>query len=246
MKFGLATFKALAAEFVCTFIFLFTICANGLNDKRMLTSTGSVSAGISTAFVAVAIIYTFGGLSGAHFNPAVTLGALVGGKIEIIRAVLYIVLQLVAGLAAVGLLNFLYPLNAADILLLSPGPGVSNLEAVIMEAVMTFILVMVIYGTVMGIKVAAIPSDIETQDEQSELVANNKAKLNFAPIAIGLTLGFLCFLGGTISGGAFNPARATAPAIISMKFTNLWIYWVGDLIGAAIGAALFHFFFETT
>lgn len=242
-KLDLRTLKALVAEFICTFIFIFTICGSALDSRYMVANLGSLIPAVCTAFVAVAIIYTFGGLSGAHFNPAVTLGALIGSKIDPIRGVLYIILQLLAGTAAVGMLGFLHPrTKAAEHLLLTPQGTI--LEAVVMEAILTFILVMVIYGTAMGVKVEAGHTDIETPDEQTELIAANKAKLNFAPIAIGLTLGFLCFLGGRVSGGAFNPARATAPAIIAGKFTDLWIYWVGDASGAIAAAAFYHFFFE--
>lgn len=209
----------------------------------MVTNLGSLLPAIGTGFVAVAIIYTFGSLSGAHFNPAVTVGALIGGKIDPILAALYIILQLLAGFAAVGLLSYLHPhTNAAAYLVLEPKGG--HAQAVVMEAVLTFILVLVIYGTAMGVKTTNSSTDIESQEEQAELLASNRAKMNFAPIAIGLTLGFLCLLGGSVSGGAFNPVRATAPALLAGKLGNLWIYWVGDIMGGSMAAIVYHFFFE--
>lgn len=246
MKFNLQTAKALIGEFLCTFIFIFTICANKLSEGRQGVHLGSLGAGVSTAFVAVAIIYTFGGHSGAHFNPAVTLGAVVGRKINPIMGILYIVLQLLAACAAVGTLIFLYPgSKVADALLLAPDKDATLAEAVAMEATLTFILVLVIYGTAMGVRTATKEADLESAaEEDAELLTSNKQRMNFAPIAIGLTLGFLCFLGGSVSGGAFNPARATAPALLTWKFTNLWIYWAGDLLGASLAAVLYHFFFE--
>lgn len=248
MKFDMQIAKALVGEFLCTFVFIFTICANHLSEERQNVHLGSLGAAVSTAFVAIAIIYTFGGHSGAHFNPAVTLGALIGRKINPIMGALYIVLQLLAACAATGTLVFLYPgIKVADSLLLAPAKGVTLVEAVAMEATLTFILVLVIYGTAMGVRTSASKdADLEsaTNEEDAESLASNKQKMNFAPIAIGLTLGFLCFLGGTVSGGAFNPARATAPALLAWKFTNLWIYWVGDLVGASLAAILYHFFFE--
>ncbi len=210
---------------------------------------GSVGGAISTAFVAVAIIYAFGPYSGAHFNPAVTAGAMIGGKIDPVLGVLYMVLQLLAGVAAVGMWSFF--LSGSDVakdLVLAPPANVMPIAAMVMEALLTFILVIVIYNTAMGVKTVATDSDIESDGEsgknQETVLVQNRARLNFAPIAIGLTLGFLCFLGGNVSGGAFNPARATAPAILSMKFGNLWIYWVGDLCGAVLAAAMGRFFFE--
>ena len=61
----------------------------------------------------------------------------------------------------------------------------------------------------------------------------------FAGLAIGFMLGALCLVGGKISGGAFNPARAMAPAVLARKFEYLWIYWVGDLVGAGFAALLY-------
>lgn len=236
--------KALAAEFLCTFIFIFTLCANTLNDARItISSVGTVGSALSTAFVSIAIIYAFGCFSGAHFNPAVTIGALVGGKIDPIKALLYVILQLIAAIAAVGLLMYLFPGNVAKQLLLFPGKEVSNTMAWAFEFILTFILVFVVYSTAFGIKTKPDESDVECQDEQAEIIAMNRHRLNFAPLAIGLTLGFLCFLGSTISGGGFNPARATAPALLATNFDYLWIYWTADVTGACFAAALYTFFF---
>lgn len=240
IKFDGATIKAMVAEFLVTFLFIFTICANGLNEARTHVSTAAVSAGISTGFAATALIFAFGGLSGAHFNPAVTIGAMVGGKIDAVLGLLYIVLQLLAALLAVGTLVFLFPgSGTAASLVLSPASDANSGQAFLFEFILTFILVFVIYATAMGIKTAVTESDVESQEDLSELIASNKQKLNFAPIAIGLTLGFLCFLGGTVSGGCFNPARATAPAILAADFSSLWIYWLADCLGAIFAALLY-------
>lgn len=246
IKFDSAMIRTLAAEFLCTFIFIFVICANALNDMRS-SSVGSLSGGVSTAFVAIAIIYTFGKLSGAHFNPAVTVGAMIGGMMSPVQGVLYMILQLLAALLAVSALMALFPdPDVASKLVLNVGVGANSAQAIFFEFIMAFILVYVIYATALGVKTTVDDSDVESQDEQSELIAQNKMGLHFAPIAIGLTLGFLCFLGGTVSGGAFNPARATAPAILSGSWTNiqnLWIYWVGDFTGAMAAAAVYKYVF---
>lgn len=226
--------RALAAEFLCTFIFIFTICSQGLHPW------GAASSAIATSLVAVAIIYAFGGLSGAHFNPAVTVGAMVGGKIDPIKGAMYIVLQLAAALLAVLALMGFYPsLSVAPDLVLKP-PSVTSLPAAIgMEFLLSFILVLVIYCTAMGVRTTPSSQDVESQEETTELIASNRQRMNFAPIAIGFTLGFLCFLGGDISGGAFNPARATAPALLALDLGNVWIYWVGDVLGGAAAAGLY-------
>lgn len=245
MEFTRKTIRALIGEFVCTWIFIFSVCAVGLNNSKVMMALGPTAGGIVTAFVAVAIIYSFGGISGAHFNPAVTVGAMIGCKIGLVQGILYIVVQLLAALLAVGVLSLLFPASGtAASLVLSPGKDATSIEAVAMEFCLTFILVLVIYATAMGVRTTISNGDIETAEEAQVLVAENKQRMNFAPIAIGFTIGFLCFLGGSVSGGAFNPARATAPALIAWEFGSLWIYWVGDVTGAAAAACLFHFYFE--
>lgn len=225
--------KALVGEFLCTFIFVFTLSGTALSRP------GLAGFALATALVSVAIIYSFGGLSGAHFNPAVTLAAMIGGKIHPIKGVMYMVLQVLAAISAVGTLMMLHPTDqVAESLVFKPGARASIPAAIVMEGVLTFVLVFVIYCTAMEVRTAAHSQDVESQDEDSEMVAANKQKLNFAPIAIGFTLGFLCFLGGAVSGGAFNPALATAPSVLALDFGNLWIYWVGDLVGAAVAAGL--------
>jgi aquaporin related protein len=196
----------------------------------------AVAGGVSTGFAAVALIYSFGAISGAHFNPAVTFGAVVGGKIEIVKAALYVVAQIVAGLAAVATVGGFAP-GAVDKLVLAPPTGVNFITAAAMEALLTFILVFVIYATAMGVNTE------KSLDGDSKSADKAEAKMNFAPIAIGLTLGFLCFLGGSVSGGCFNPARALAPAILSMKVSNIGVYLAGDFVGAGIAAALHTYFF---
>ncbi|PJF17734.1 hypothetical protein PSACC_02451 [Paramicrosporidium saccamoebae] len=236
--------RRVAAEFLVTYLFIFTICCNGLNDARSGGVGGDVRSGVSTGFAAVALIYCFGGLSGAHFNPAVTVGAMVGQKMDFLTGSIYIGVQTLAGMAAVASLIALFPeAKGATLkaLQLSVPEGVSTWQVVAMEFVLSFMLVMVIYGSAMGLKTVITDTDIESQDEKAELISINKMRLNFAPIAIGLALGYLCFLGGSISGGAFNPSRATAPVILEGKFTGLWMYWIGDCAGGAAAALVYNY-----
>jgi aquaporin related protein len=241
-KFDVHYIRRVAAEFLVTYLFIFTICCNGLSDARSGGAGGSLGSGVSTGFAAVALIYCFGGLSGAHFNPAVTVGAMAGLKMDIVTGLCYIAVQTAAGIAAVATLIGLFPEakdNTLKALLLAPPDGVSNWQAFGMEFVLTFMLVMVIYGSAMGLKTVITDTDIESQDEKAELISINKMRLNFAPIAIGLALGYLCFLGGSISGGAFNPSRATAPAVLYGDYSKLLIYWGGDLLGAIVAALVY-------
>lgn len=227
MEFNAKAFKALAGEFLVTYLFMYTICMNGLQNA------GPVASALSCGMSAVALIYAFGGISGAHFNPAVTVGALLFGKIDLVQGILYIVLQNVAAIAAVATCAALAPkAQTAALQALVVNPALDMIPAIGQEVVLTFMLVFVIYATAMGINTEkSLDGDGKAADQAA-------AKMNFAPIAIGFTLGFLCFL-----GGCFNPARATGAAVLSMDFKNVWIYWVGDLVGAALAAAVYQFGF---
>lgn len=211
------TTKALIGEFLVTYLFLFGAHWGGLQP-------GTIQA-LNVFLTATAYIYTFGGISGAHFNPAVTVGALVGQKIDIVQGVLYIVLQLVAGVAAAGTVMGLDKTLATK---MAPADVKDIVRALGLEVLSTFILVFVIYATAMGVSAKGI-------DEDGKAV---EAKKNFAPIAIGAALGFLCFY-----GAYFNPAAALGPAVVTMKFGSVWIPFVGDFVGAALAAALHTYFF---
>lgn len=235
--------RSLAGEYLCTFIFIFTICSSSLNEGRLGGGISSLPGALCTSFVALSIIYSFGSISGAHFNPAVTFGAIIGRKIDPIKGVLYILLQVIAATTAIATLMGIFPEggNIADSLVLKPGAGVSLMQALTIETIMSFILVFVIYATAMGITIPTAGGDAsdEFAEEATERILQAKQRLPFGPLAIGFTLGFLCLIGGTISGGAFNPARATGPALLSLKFEYLWVYWAGDLLGAAIATGFY-------
>ena len=209
---------ALLSEFLATGIFIFTICCISINVSRSAIGMGGlIISGVGTALVAYAIIRTFGDWSGAHFNPAVTLGAMVGGKINVVLGVLYILIQCIAGIFALLLLKLMFPGDILTPLLLKPAADVSRLNALVTEFVLAFILVFVIYGTTMGVSSATtrtVTRDPESGEETTVLDEHAlMLKKSAAAGAIAACLGFLCFLGTSSSGGAFNPVRATAPAL---------------------------------
>jgi len=217
MEFNMETTKALAGEFLVTYLFIFGALWGG-------AQTGAIQA-LSIFLSATAYIYAFGGISGAHFNPAVTFGGLVGQKVDPVKAVMYMVLQTIAGICAAATVMAFNPKLVAGFVTAKPDIG----RTIGMEILSTFILVFVIYATAMGV------SSEKSIDGDSQAAEQKK---NFAGIAIGATLGFLCFY-----GGGFNPAVSTGQAVVAMKFDTVWMYWVGDLIGAAAAAALHTYFF---
>lgn len=269
-RFNKKLIRALVGEFLATFLFMFAICGVSLANK----DAGPMLPGMCCAFAAIASIYAFGDASGAHFNPAVTFGAVVGARMPVVQGLMYLLVQLGATFLVCALLQMFYPhKDVFRSLVIHGGDGVSQAQIVAMEAVLSFILVMVVYGTVLGgaPKLMSYSSTDSTDEEAgaTDQASDDKGKEKqgvldkvlplrmgnketiivkptalFAGLAIGFTLGFLCYLGGAVSGGAFNPARATAPAVIAKQTDGLWMYWLGDLIGALLAAIIYNFCLE--
>ena len=173
------------------------------------------------AIVLAVMVTALGHISGGHFNPAVTVAALVGRHIEPALAAMYIVTQLTAGVVAALLIKYLY---AADLLRTvkwgAPSPAVDTTKAAVVEVVLTFFLVLVVYATAIDPRGAF-----------------NK----IAGFAIGLVLLFDMLVGGPITGAAMNPARAFGPALLAgiVDVDHFVIYWIGPLVGAILAAVLY-------
>jgi len=208
--------KRLAAELVGTFGFFFI----------GFTSIAAGAPGpIGFGFGLFLMIAALGHISGGHYNPAVTVGLVIGRKHPSNEAVQYIVAQIIGGviaalLAAVmfdGLNNF-----TRDSMVTKPGAGVSDFKAMLVELVATLLFLMVI----------------------SAVATDKNAPWNGiqAPIFIGLFIFTAATVFGPISGGSFNPAVSIAPAIVAGSFSNLWIYLVGPFVGGAIGGGLYMWF----
>ncbi len=176
-------------------------------------SQGAIThLGISSVFGAVvaALIYSLGHISGAHFNPAVTLAFWRSGFFPGQRVVPYIVAQCVGAIAASGLLRVTFGLVAN---LGTTLPLADNwLQAFILETVLTFILMFVIFGS--GL--------------------DRRAPIGFAGIAIGLTVMVEAAVMGPITGASMNPARSLAPALVAGLWQHHWVYWGAPILGAQL------------
>lgn len=217
----------LAAETLGTFLFFFLGFAGiaatvNYGSDAEATAVGSALTALVVAFGfgfgLTCAITAFGQISGGHFNPAVTLGLAVGRKFPMAAVLPYWVAQLIGGFIAVLVACLLYTNFVKDSLVTTPGAGVEDWRAMLMELVAVFLFVSVIIT-------------VATDDS-----APWKGVL--APVAIG---GFIFTAAVTIgpsSGGSFNPARSIDPAIWAGEFGDLWIYIVGPLIGAALAGVL--------
>ncbi len=216
-------YKKYLAEFVGTFALVF-IASGAVCADFYLRQTGGQGLGllgISIAFgvVVIAVIYATSYVSGSHVNPAVTISFWITKRMEPNMAIMYIISQIGGAILAGAALKTLYP-NAARTVFLGTcmlAPGVSIARGILMEFIITFLLVFTIYGT----------------------LVDKRASAGFAGVAIGLVALFGVMIGGTISGGAMNPARVFGPALASGQFTHHYVWWIGPILGGIVAGIVY-------
>ena len=204
---------ALIAEFVGTFFLVFA----GTGAIVVDSITHDVThVGISLVFglVIAALIYSLGHVSGAHFNPAVTVGFWALGEFPSRRVPWYVAAQLIGAVAASALLLAMFGKLGGLGITLPQGAASTSL---VLETAMTFLLVFVIFGS----------------------AVHGKAVKSFAGIAIGATIALDALFGGPISGASMNPARSIGPALVTGIWQDQWIYVVGPIVGALLAVAAY-------
>ena len=203
--------RVLLAEFIGTFALVF------IGSLAVDTSGSVVAVALAHGLVLMAMVYTIGPVSGAHINPAITIGLLSAQKIKPADAVQYIVAQLLGGVVAGFLHAAITPWSETSYGLTVPTEliGGNAGTALLVEAVATFFLAFVVY-------LAAVAG---------------KAPQPATGLAIGLTLAFCILAAGPLTGASLNPARTLGPALASMNFTAHWVYWVGPIVGAVVGVS---------
>jgi MIP family channel proteins len=219
-----------AAEFIGTFFLVFAGTAEASAAALKLTIAGqpadSLAVGLTFGLTLVALVYTFGHISGCHLNPAVTLGLAVSGKFPWKHTAYYIASQLAgavtASLAVWGTLGE-RARSAASLGATQPAAHSSGLDVFVIEAVMTFFLVLVICS----------------------VATDRRAHPAVAGIAVGFTLAVCVLVAGPVSGGAINPARALGPMIVAAKYQAIWAYVLGPIAGGGLGALLYEKFLAT-
>ena len=202
--------KSLVSEFIGTFALIF-IGAGAL----AIGSANLLGVALAHGLVIVVFIYAYGHLSGTHINPAVTLGLLIAGEIEFVAAIGYWIVQFLGGILGAVLLNALLP-DPGDLGVTILTEGVTPVQGLVIEIVLTFFLVNTIFNTAVSRKAG-----------------------NFAGLAIGLTLVLAILMGGPLTRASLNPARTLGPAIVSGNYADLWLYFVGPCVGAILAALLY-------
>ena len=210
--------KRCVAEAIGTFGFFFFGFAGIALSVTQPTAIGGTAVAIGFGLGLALMIFAFGHISGGHFNPAVTLGLAVGRQFPARDVIGYWIAQLVGGAAATAFVIATFGDAVNTHLVTSPGPGTSSHVALVLEAVVTALFVILI---------SAVATDSAPWSGVN------------APIAIGGFIATAAMIIGPVSGGSFNPARSLAPAIFSPTAPDLWIYMVGPFVGGIVGGGIY-------
>ena len=207
--------NALIAEAGGTFLFFFVGIGAAVVSGDLLV------VALAHGLVLAVLVSALGAVSGGHFNPAVTFGVWIAGQIPTRRALSYVLAQLIGGLLAAWAIHGVVPGPITPTLGIPQlGDGVSPLMGVGIEAILTVILLVAVFGTAI--------------DPRGPKVGG---------LAIGLAVGCDILMGGPLTGAAMNPARWFGPAGVLGDWSNSFVWIVGPLIGAAVAAVLYRFFF---
>jgi aquaporin Z len=204
--------KRAAAEFIGTFGLVFA--GTGAIVVNEVSGGAITHVGVALTFglIVLVMIYTFGDISGAHLNPAVTVGFWAARRMPVGQVPVYLTSQVLGAVGASVALRILFPQSK---LLGATMPAGSEVQSLVLEVILTFLLML----TILNVSTAA------------------KEKGITAGIAVGALIGLEAMFGGPISGASMNPARSFGPALVAGHFEHLWLYLVAPTIGAV--AAMF-------
>ena len=205
------------AEGLAAFALVVAGCGAIVADERSGGALGVVGIGLVFGLVIMAMVYATGHLSGAHINPAVTVAFTLTRHFRGGDAIAYIAAQLMGAVAGALLLLAVWPSQPAALGATVPSVGVGS--ALVYEMVLTALLMFVIIA----------------------VATDTRAVGPAAAIAIGGTVGLDAIFGGPVTGASMNPARSFGPAVTAGEWSDFWIYVIGPLLGAALGALAYQF-----
>jgi aquaporin TIP len=211
-----------AAEFIGTFAVVFVsagaIASSGLTGE---VSPSLLVVALAYGLTIAVMVSAVGHISGGHFNPAVTLAFYVTRRLAVSLTIAYLIVQLAAAVGAALLIRWIFPGTSAEgVGYGSPAiePNIDQAEALVVEALLTFFLVWVVFATLADIR------------------GTYKA---VAGLAIGLTVTFDVLIGQPLTGAMMNPARAFGPQLVDGSWDDFWIWYAGPILGGAIAALLY-------
>jgi len=209
--------KALLSEFIGTFTLVFV----GAGAVALSAQQGGSLIGSALAFglALLVLIYTFGGYSGAHLNPAVSFGFAVSGRMNWLLMIGYWIAQLLGGIAAAALIAYYFGTDNDQGASIGSLTNTDAWKAVLLEGILTFFLVITFL-----------------------LVTRNPMLAIVSGVAIGLVLTFDMLVGFPLTGASMNPARSLGTALFTNNIGTYWIYVVGPLLGALVAALVYRVF----
>jgi len=219
------TWNPIIAEAAGTFLFFFvgigTVALGDMQGWGANDPAGLVVIALAHGVVLAVLVSALGAVSGGHFNPAVTFGVWIAGRIGSLNALRYVVAQLIGALLAAWAIRAIFPEQVSPNLgRPALGAGIEPLTGTGIEAVLTVILLVAVFGTAI--------------DPRGPKIGG---------LAIGLAIACDILMGGPLTGAAMNPARWFGPAAVTGVWTDGWIWIVGPLVGAGVAALAFRYFF---
>jgi len=216
------------AELLGTFVLVFIGCGSATLAGKYI---GFVGIAFAFGLSVLVMVYAIGGISGCHINPAISISMLASGNMKAKDTVIYVIAQCIGAVIAAAIIYAIAVGNPAYNLAVnglgqngygvaSPG-GFSMASGFIAEVVLTFIFLLVIYGS-----------------------TSDRAPKGFAGLAIGLSLVMIHLVGIPIDGTSVNPARSLGPAVIvgGTALNQLWLFWIAPIIGGLLAAGAWRVF----
>jgi MIP family channel proteins len=206
--------RRLGAEAIGTFFLVFIGPGSVMVDAYSGGAVGHVGVALAFAFVVIAMVFALGHLSGAHINPAVTIAFWSVGRFPAVEVVPYVLAQCAGATAAsLALRAMLGPVGRLGATL----PAVPMAAAFGVEWLLSFALMFVIMA-------------VATDDRVAD---------GFAPLAVGLTVGFCALMAGPLTGASMNPARSLGPALVAGFWGAQWLYWLAPITGMLTAARVY-------
>ncbi|MCX7749368.1 MAG: aquaporin [Clostridia bacterium] len=211
-------YKKMIAEFVGTFLLVF-MGTGAILVSKLTNAFGHLGIAVVFGIVVMVLIYSFGHISGAHFNPAVSIAFLVNKDLRFHEMICYCAVQVTGAISASFVLFGMFG-NGRNLGVTQPSEGWA--QSFVLELILTFILMSVILMS----------------------AVHGKASKPFAGIAIGSTVAIEALVFGPICGASMNPARSIGPAIVSGNPQYLWLYIIATILGAVLSVLLYRYVFH--
>lgn len=208
--------QKLVAEVIGTYFIIFAGCGSVVVNKLYGEVVTFPGISVTWGLIVMVMIYTVGHISGAHFNPAVTLTFAIFGRFPFKQVPFYMMAQLLGSLLASSTLALMFDVTPKAFF--GTVPVGSDVQSFAIEIVISFLLMFVVCG----------------------VGTDSRATGDFAGVVVGMTIMLNVFVAGPISGASMNPARTLGPAIVKNNYKGIWVYFIGPPIGTIAGASVYN------